>query len=62
LSDENVIIGNQKLDYTLSDDDGTSLSEESKISTNSLDEIENWREKGSEEIIFSVKSTKAKKN
>lgn len=29
--------------------------------TNSLDEIENWRGKRSEEILISVKSTKAKK-
>jgi hypothetical protein len=61
LSDEDDLIGNRKSDYTLSGDDGTSSSEESKISTNSLDEIENWRGKGSEEIIFPVKSRKAKK-
>jgi len=61
LSDENVVIGIKKSNCTLSDDDGTSSSDESKMSTNSLDEIENWRGKGSEEILLPVKSTKAKK-
>ncbi|KAL5233861.1 hypothetical protein ACI65C_001271 [Semiaphis heraclei] len=62
LSDENVIISTQKSSFTLLDNDGTSSSDESNMSTNSLDEIENWRGKGSEEILLPVKSTKAKKN
>lgn len=61
LSDENVVIGIKKSNCTLSDDDGTSSSDESKISTNSSDEIENWRGKGFEEILLPVKSAKAKK-
>lgn len=60
LSDENVV-DIQKSDFTLLDDDRISLSEESNTSKNSLDEIENWRGKGSEEILLTVKNTKTKK-
>jgi len=60
LSDKNVV-DIQKPDYILSDNDGISSSEESNISKNSLDEIENWRGKGSEEILIPFKHTKAKK-
>jgi len=61
LIDGNVVTGIQKSNCTLSDDYGTSSSNESKMSTNSLDEIENWRGKGSEEILLPVNSPKDKK-
>jgi len=51
LSDKNEN-GVQKTDFPSLDDDS---SAESKISMNSLDEVENCRGKGSEELLFPVK-------
>lgn len=57
LSEENAVICIQKSDCILSDDDGISSSAESKIPTNTLDEIENWRAKGSKDILLPVQNT-----
>jgi len=57
LSNKNEI-GIQKSDCTSLDDDS---SAESKISMNSLDEVEKWHGKGSEELLIPVKNTKVKK-